>query len=391
MQKDIVIIGAGPAGLSFANSLADSGLEVLVVERLSSAELAEPAYDGRDIALTHFSQRLMQEMGVWSLIPEAEVFPIKEAKVMDGDSPYTLQFDSEDITENFLGFNVSNHLIRKAAYEKVISLDNVELLTDTSVTGVQVNTGSATVTLADGQNIEARLVVAADSRFSATRRKMGIAANMHDFGRVCIVSRMEHEREHHGVAHECFLYGETLAVLPLSSYESSIVITVSSSKAERIMAMSADEFNQHVENQYRSQLGKMTLSSKRHPYPLVAVWANGFVAERFALIGDAAVGMHPVTAHGFNLGLRSQHTLARLIKEASLVGEDIGNLTTLKAYESNHRKVAKPIYLGTNAIVKLFTNDMPLHRLARKALLRFGNNFPPIRRKITQQLTESNS
>ncbi len=391
MKKDIVIIGAGPAGLSFASSLANSGLNVLVVESLSEAEIAEPAYDGRDIALTHFSQKLMQQMGIWDLIPEAEIFPIKEAKVLDGDSPYTLKFDSEDIAESFLGFNVSNHLIRKAVYEKASTLPNVELLTDTSVSAVQKNTGSATVSLANGKSIETKLLVAADSRFSETRRKMGISANMHDFGRVCIVSRMQHQREHHGIAHECFFYGETLAVLPLSSHESSIVITVSSSKAERIMAMSVDEFNQHVESQYSSKLGEMTLCGKRHPYPLVAVWANHFASERFALIGDAAVGMHPVTAHGFNLGLRSQHTLATLIKEAGMTGADIGSSELLQAYETKHRRVARPIYMGTNAIVKIFTNDKPLHRLARKALLRFGNIFPPVKRKITQQLTESNS
>ena len=219
---------------------------------------------------------------------------------------------------------------------------------------------------------------------------MGISADLHDFGRVCIVCRMQHQREHHGVAYECFFYGETLAVLPLSSHESSIVITVSSSKAERIMAMSTEEFNQHVEIQYSGKLGKMTLSSERHPYPLVAVWANSFTSERFAVIGDAAVGMHPVTAHGFNLGLRSQHILARLIRQAGMAGEDIGNSMLLKEYQSSHRRIARPIYMGTNAIVKIFTNDMPLHRLARKALLRFGNIFPPVRRKITQQLTESN-
>lgn len=390
MKKNIVIIGAGPAGLSFANSLAGSDHQILVVERLSAAELAKPEYDGRDIALTHFSQKLMQEMGVWSLLPATEIFPIKEAKVLDGNSPYTLQFDSENIAENFLGFNVSNHLIRKAAYEKASTLANVEILTDTSVTAVKVNSTSATVTLSSGKMVETSLVVAADSRFSETRRKMGISADLHDFGRVCIVCRMQHQREHHGVAYECFFYGETLAVLPLSSHESSIVITVSSSKAERIMAMSTEEFNQHVEVQYSGKLGKMTLSSKRHPYPLVAVWANSFTSERFAVIGDAAVGMHPVTAHGFNLGLRSQHILARLIKQAGMTGEDIGNSMLLKEYQSSHRRIARPIYMGTNAIVKIFTNDMPLHRLARKALLRFGNIFPPVRRKITQQLTESN-
>jgi len=390
MKKDIVVIGAGPAGLSFASSLADTKLNVLIVERQSLVELSDPAFDGRDIALTHFSQKLMTEMDSWSRMPKDEVFPIKEAKVLDGDSSYALHFDRADIPEEMLGYIVSNHVIRKALYEKASSLNNVEILTEVSVTGVKTDDNGAVVSLSNGKTVDAALVVSADSRFSETRRKMGISADMHDFGRVCIVCRMRHEQSNESIAHECFFYGQTLAVLPLSEKESSIVITVSSQMADRIMQMDADEFSRHVEGQFKSKLNRMELSSERHPYPLVAVWANKFVGQRYAVIGDAAVGMHPVTAHGFNLGLRSQHTLTELIRDAHVAGKDIGASDLLKRYESKHRKVARPIYLGTNAIVKLFTNDMPLHKLARKVVLRVGNIFPPIKRAITHQLTETN-
>lgn len=389
MKKDIVVIGAGPAGLSFASSLADTELNVLIVERQALADLSEPTYDGRDIALTHFSQKLMTEMDSWSRMPKDEVFPIKEAKVMDGDSSYALHFDRADIPEEMLGYIVSNHVIRKALYEKASSLNNVEILAEVSVTGVKTDDNGAVVSLSNGENVDAALVVSADSRFSETRRKMGISADMHDFGRVCIVCRMRHEQPNEGIAHECFFYGQTLAVLPLSDKESSIVITVSSQMADRIMQMDADEFGRHVEGQFKSKLQRMELSSERFPYPLVAVWANKFVAQRYALIGDAAVGMHPVTAHGFNLGLRSQHTLTELIRDAHANGKDIGGSGLLKRYETTHRKLARPIYLGTNAIVKLFTNDMPLHKLARKVVLRVGNIFPPIKRVITHHLTET--
>jgi len=389
MKKDIVIIGAGPAGLSFANSLADTNINVLIVERQSREQLSDPAIDGRDIALTHFSQKLLVEMDTWSRMPADEVFPIKEAKVLDGESSYALHFNREDIPEDMLGYIISNQAIRKALYEKADSLDNVELLTDVSVTEVKTDENGAKVVLSNGKTVESALLVSADSRFSETRRKMGISADMHDFGRVCIVCRVQHEHSNEGVAHECFFYGQTLAILPLSENESSVVITVSSIMADRIMQMDAEEFSRHVEDQFKSKLGRMELSSERFPYPLVAVWANKFVGQRYAVIGDAAVGMHPVTAHGFNLGLRSQHTLASLVTDAHASGKDIGARNLLKQYESTHRKVARPIYLGTNAIVKLFTNDMPLHKLARKAVLRFGNIFPPIKRVITRQLTET--
>jgi len=389
MKKDIVVIGAGPAGLSFAGSLADTTLNVLIVERQTLSDLSDPAIDGRDIALTHFSQKMLAEMDTWSRMPEDDVFPIKEAMVVDGDSSYALHFDRADIPEEMLGYIVSNHVIRKALYEKANSLDNVEFLTEVSVTGVKTDGNGATVSLSNGETVDAALVVSADSRFSETRRQMGISADMHDFGRVCIVCRVQHEKSNEGIAHECFFYGQTLAVLPLSDKESSIVITVSSNMADRIMEMDSSEFSQHVEGQFKSKLGRMELSSERFPYPLVAVWANKFAGQRYAVIGDAAVGMHPVTAHGFNLGLRSQHTLAQLIRDAHAAGTDIGASNLLKRYESTHRRVARPIYLGTNAIVKLFTNDMPLHKLARKAVLRVGNLFPPIKRTITRQLTET--
>ncbi len=389
MKKDIVVVGAGPAGLSFASSLADTALEMLIVERQAREDLCKPAFDGRDIALTHFSQKVLAAMDAWSRMPADEIFPIREARVLDGDSSYALQFDSGDIAEDMLGYIVSNHVIRKTLYEKATSLDNVELLTEVSVTAVHTQDSSARVSLSNGQTVEATLVISADSRFSEIRRKMGISADMHDFGRVCIVCRMQHERAHDSIAHECFFYGQTLAVLPLSERESSIVITVSSSMADRIMDMTPQAFNRHVEGQYKEKLGRMSLSSDRYPYPLVAVWANKFAGPRFALIGDAAVGMHPVTAHGFNLGLRSQHTLSGLIREANSTGSDIGSAGLLNRYQSKHRRVAKPIYVGTNAIVKLFTNDLPLHRLARKAVLRFGNIFPPVRRGIIRQLTET--
>lgn len=389
MKKDIVVIGAGPAGLSLACSLADSSLELLVVERQDSEKLYDPRFDGRDIALTHLSRKILEDMDVWYAMPAGEIHSIREARVLDGDSPYTLQFDRSDISEDILGYIVSNHLIRRALYDKATSLDNVELLTEVSVTNVQTNEGGATISLSNGRTVKAALVVSADSRFSESRRMMGISADMHDFGRVCIVCRMRHEMLHEGIAYECFFYGQTLAVLPLSDQESSIVITMSSGKADHIMGMAQHEFNRHVEGQFKGKLGRMELSSEKFLYPLVAVWASRFASQRFALIGDAAVGMHPVTAHGFNLGLRSQHTLARLISAATQSGADIGSVGLLNHYHSMHRRVARPIYLGTNAIVKLFTNDGPLHRLARKAVLRFGNVFPPIRHVITRQLTQT--
>tara|TARA_B100002003_G_scaffold144122_1_gene133386 strand:+ start:3169 stop:4350 length:1182 start_codon:yes stop_codon:yes gene_type:complete len=389
MKKDIVIVGAGPAGLSFASSLESTGLRVLVVEKCSSATLADPPVDGRDIALTHLSRKILSELGVWDRLPGDEIFPIRKARVVDGKSPYLLQFDRDKGPEQDLGFLVSNHLLRKALHERVSGCENIQLLTGTTAKSVVAGRDGAQVNLSNEEMVNASLIVAADSRFSEIRRNTGIPASMHDFGRVAIVCRMKHRQSNQATAWECFHYGQTLAVLPLSEYESSIVITVPTDRADHFMTQPVSAFNQDVEQQFGGKLGAMDLNGERFAYPLVAVWANRFVGPRFAVIGDAAVGMHPVTAHGFNLGLRGQHTLAGLVRSAAGAGRDISSDSLLKRYESTHRRAARPIYLGTNAIVKLFTNDLPLHRLARKAVLHLGNAFPPIRQVITNQLTET--
>jgi ubiquinone biosynthesis UbiH/UbiF/VisC/COQ6 family hydroxylase len=388
VKRDIVIIGGGPAGLSLACSLADTSLKITIIEKQSVKYLSSPSYDGREIALTHFSKKILEDLGVWKRIPPNPISPIKEAKVLDGNSSYVLHFDSHKVHKEALGYLVSNHLIKKALYEKVITRPNIEVITNTSVVEVNSRKQYATVKTSDKKTIRAPLIVAADSRFSQTRENMGISASIYDFERVAIVCRMQHEKRHHNIAYECFHYGETLAVLPLMKNASSIIMTIPAEKSEILMNMNKKKFNTCVANKFKNKFGKMKLLNKRYSYPLVGVYADRFVANRFAVIGDAAVGMHPVTAHGFNLGLRGQNTLSLQIKFALKRKLDFGLQKILEKYEMKHRRASKPLYLGTNAIVKLYTGDSLFSKIARKAMLRIGNNFTPVKNRIINQLTE---
>jgi ubiquinone biosynthesis UbiH/UbiF/VisC/COQ6 family hydroxylase len=391
MKYDIIVVGAGPAGLSFARSLANTGLRIAIIERQPEEQLAEPQFDGRDIALTHLSVRILRELGIWERFAPEDWPSIREARVLDGTSPYSLTFGGEREADDVLGYIVSNHIIRKSLYDEVALLDNVELYTDVSVTAVSTNDAAASVVLSDGRGMESRLIVAADSRFSDTRRMLGISASMYDFGRVCVVSRMQHEKVHEGIAYECFHYGQTLAVLPLGNHCSSIVVTAPMNKRDAIMGMSASEFGADIQQRFKDRYGRMTLASERFAYPLVGVYAKAFCAKRFALIGDAAVGMHPVTAHGYNLGLSGQEILAKEIINAASSGRDIGAAELLGRYQSRHRRAAAPMFHGTNEIVKFFTDDRAPARLARKVALRLANRIPPIKRVIQNKLTETAS
>ncbi|MBI5718018.1 MAG: 5-demethoxyubiquinol-8 5-hydroxylase UbiM [Burkholderiales bacterium] len=388
---DVLIVGAGPAGLALSCALADAGLAVRVLEQSPRAALDEPAEDGREIALTHRARAVMERLGLWERLPAEAIAPLREARVLDGDSPAALRFATQGTGLEALGWLVPNHLIRTAALRAAESRRGVQVQCDARATALAADAASARVTLADGSEIGARLVVAADSRFSQLRRMAGIGASVRDFARSVVVGRVAHEHDSQAIAWECFRYGNTLALLPLNGGQSSAVITVASDRAPEWLALSDADFAARVQAQAPAALGRITGAGPRHHYPLVGVYAHRFTGLRFALVGDAAVGMHPVTAHGYNFGLYGVEVLARELAAARAAARDIGNADVLARYASEHRRTTLPTYLGTNALVKLFTDEHAPAKVARRVLLAAAERVPPfstaVKAAITRQLT----
>jgi len=383
---DVLIVGAGSAGLCLAKSLAMSGLSVAVIEKQTRDAIAEPVVDGRDIALTPFSRELLEQLGVWQNIPSNSISTIRQLKVFDGVSASFMELSSRRSDQ--LGFIVPNHQIRTAAYEVVRNCQNITLVNGVVPADLELHTLHAKVILSDGRCLTAKLLIAADSRFSETRKKAGITARRLDFKKTMVVSQMEHSLPHDGGAHECFFYGHTLAILPLNYNRSSIIITMPPLEAQRIKELPAADFNLWVSKQLKYRLGEMRLVGERYAYPLVGMYAEKFISRRFALVGDAAVGMHPVTAHGFNFGLRSQHILSKLLKEALQSGRDIGEEEILSRYQYLHRRATRPLYMVTNMIVGLYTDDSPPAKVARKMLLNAANKMVPVKNYLMDKLIE---
>jgi len=389
LDFDIAIIGAGPAGLSVARALHGSGLSVALIERSPAAALADPAFDGREIALTQRSQRILRDLDAFHRIPAAEMSPLNEAAVLDGASPFALRFAPEARGTGPLGLLAPNHLIRRALHDAVMEAGCATLLAGVAVTGITTGGKAARLALADGREVSARLVVAADTRFSEARRRMGIAATMRDFGKTMLVARVAHETPHGGVATEWFGHGQTIAMLPLNGGSSSVVLTLPGREIEALMAMDDAAFGAAVTRRYGGRLGAMRAAGTRHAYPLVATYAHRFVGPRFALAGDAAVGMHPVTAHGFNFGLSGAEILAKELRGAAARGRDPADPGGLLRYERAHRLATWPLFTATNAIAALYTDDRAPARLARGAVLRMGAALAPVRRAITAKLMEA--
>lgn len=385
---DIAIVGAGPAGLCMAVALADTGLSVAVVDPAPDSVLAEPPFDGREIALTHASKCFLERLGIWALLDPAEISPLRDAWVFDGNDPKPMRISHRDGGADQLGYLVPNHRIRACAFEAFRQLDAGSLFSDRRVTGVERGPEGAGLHLDDGRVLTARLVIAADGRFSSTRRAFGIAARQRDFGRSMLVCRMALEQDHQHVAWEWFGRDQTLALLPLNGTQASVVITLPHAEIQRLERLDPAAFNQEVSARYQRRLGVMQLASQRCVYPLIGVWPDRLVSVGFAAIGDAAVGMHPVTAHGFNLGLLSIEALARRIEAASCSGADFANAHLLQAYQREHRRHSLPLYLATGAIVGLYTSTSLPGRLLRRAALRSASRLPPFRRLIARSLTD---
>ncbi len=387
MQADVVVVGGGPSGLAFVRALAGTGLEVVLIERQPLASLREPAPDGREIALTHRSMATLRTLGAWAQLAPEDMAPLREARVLNGRSPFALSFDPQGAGEP-LGQLVSNHRIRRTLFRTVAEQPGLTLIAGTGVASVRTDRAGASVTLADGRMVRGRLLVAADSRLSAMRDQLGISAEINRLDRSMLVCRVAHEGDHHGVATEWFDHGQTIAMLPLNGRMSSAVLTLAPAETDRLAHGGAEALGAEITRRYAGRLGQMRVVEGPHVYPLVTSYADHFAAPRAALIGDAAVGMHPVTAHGFNLGLQGAMTLAGLIGEAASAGRDIASSWLLRRYEATHRIASRPLYEATNFLVRLYSDERLVARMARSATLRAGAALPFVRPAISRLLMQ---
>jgi 2-octaprenyl-6-methoxyphenol hydroxylase len=292
-------------GLPLGLALAQGGLKTVIADAAPPAKVLDPNFDGRVSALAYASVRMLGVLGVWKdLVPDAQ--PIREILVTDGKagqpaSPFSLHFDAREVGADSLGHIAENRHIRAALFQAVDTASNLELIAPAAVKSLTVEAGRAVARLADGEEISASLVIAADGRESPLRAQMGVQIIGWSYPQTGIVATVEHENPHNGVAYEHFLPSGPFAILPMTGNRSSLVWTEAKAKAPALLALDEAGFNEELSRRFGGHLGATRSAGPRWSYPLSFHLARDFVKPRFALAGDCAHGIHPIAGQGLNL------------------------------------------------------------------------------------------
>jgi 2-octaprenyl-6-methoxyphenol hydroxylase len=389
MTRDIIITGGGLNGPALALALAGEGFGVTVIDSLPRATRVDPGFDGRAYALALASQRLLAAVGVWGEVA-AQAQPMLQIKVTDGragegPSPWMLAFDHAEIEEGPMGFLVEDRHLRRAFLEAMDANARVTHRAGETVVAQQAGPDGVEVTLASGEVIRGALLVGCDGRQSGTATRAGIRRTGWDYGQTAVVCAVAHERPHGGIAHQFFMPGGPLAILPLTGNRCSIVWSERRERAEDMLAMGEDEFLEALRPAFGSFLGEIALAGERWGYPLGLSLANAMVAARVALVGDAAHGVHPIAGQGLNAGLRDVAALAEVLGEARQRGEDVGSAAVLDRYAQWRRFDTATLALATDTFNRLFSNDNPVLRLARDLGLAAVNRLPGLRRGFIRE------
>lgn len=387
-RVEVLIGGAGFAGLALAIALRQ-GLGPSFSVTVADPALARSGGDPRASAIVAAARRLFETIGVWDKVEAQPILDmtITDSRLDDALRPTFLSFGGDVEPGEPFAHMVENAPLLAALANK--AKDEGVTLRPTAVAGFETAGNRVDVRLSDGDVSAARLLVAADGAHSIIREAAGIASHGWTYAQSAIVTTVQHERAHHGRAEEHFLPAGPFAILPLNDaatgHRSSIVWTEDAAEAERILALPEDEFQAELERRFGLHLGDIKAVGPRRAHRLGLSVARAFIADRVALVGDAAHVIHPIAGQGLNMGLKDVAALAEVIVDAARLGLDPGSLAVLERYQRWRRFDTMAMGIATDGLNRLFSNRSSVLRLARDVGLGVVERLPALKQLFIRE------
>ena len=389
---DVAIAGGGPLGRTLAlalGRLAPRGFRIALIDAEPAGVGRNGAGDARSFALSSASKNLLAALDLWPRLAPS-VQPIETIEITDSAlnaalRPHLLGFDNE-LGENGKGAFMVEHgdLVRVLA-EAVAAEPAITLHASDRVTGLGSGPFAVEISLGQGGRIAASLLVAADGKRSVLRERAGIKCVGWSYPQVGIVTTVAHERPHHGRAVQHFLPSGPFAILPLTGNRSSIAWTEDATLGAAIMGAGEDRFLEELSKRFGHRLGALSLAGPRQSFSLDLQIARAFVADRFALIGDAAHVVHPLAGQGLNIGMRDVAALTETLVESARLGLDIGSAVPLERYERWRRFDSAFSAAVMDGLNRLFSNDSAPLRTLRDLGLGLVDRVPAVKRFLVSE------
>ncbi|MBY0579754.1 MAG: UbiH/UbiF family hydroxylase [Burkholderiales bacterium] len=367
MDFDVVIVGAGLVGASLALSLKDSGLKLALVEARHYIHETE-GWDSRIYAISPGSAAFLERCGSWKRMERKRVSPVLGMRIFGDDASSELRFDSEDAGLSELAFIAESRNLLHGLMLEIENQENLEVISPASCQGILWEENCIELDLG-GRTLHSRLIVGADGAKSWLRAQTGFEASPRPYHQNAIVANFESEKPHQGIAWQWFKKDGILAFLPMPGNRVSLVWSVWTEKAERLLSEPHDRFCELVEEESGHTLGALKIITPPAGFPLRLLRLDTMVKPRVALVGDAAHNTHPLAGQGVNLGFRDAQELSRVLLGRG-AQNDCGDYHLLRRFDRARREDILSMQSTTDMLQKLFNNEVPGISLLRNMGLR---------------------
>jgi len=383
MMVDVAIVGGGAVGASLARGLAATPLSVALIEPRRPAPLPVDGFDQRVYALNRHSRRFLEHCGIWPHLLVDRITPVREMRVF-GDQASQIDFSAYRNGVPELAAIVEDANLQQALQRALSNQANLTVLAGVSCRSAVWDEQKATLSLSDGQQIEARLVVAADGGDSALRSAAGVSVRIHEYEQTAVVANFRAGQAHRDTAYQWFVEAGVLALLPLPANQVSMVWSVPNAQAAALLSASAEEFAQKVQQASNSLMG--TLQSEGVPagFALRRMQAARLIAPRLALVGDTAHNVHPLAGQGLNLGFGDAESLAAVLANKGMQS-DAGAYALLRQFERSRREDHLALEALTDGLQLLFSSNVPGMKRLRNAGMRMVNRMAPLKRLLVKR------